>query len=141
MSAEVTHSHPEGIKGAEATATAVFMARTGAGKNEIKNYIEQNYKYDLSRRLDEIRPNYYFNETCQKTVPEAIICYLESVNFEDALRNAISLGGDSDTLAAVTCSIAEAEYKIPDEISNLIFNKLDENLKTILKKFDEWRKI
>ena len=141
LSAEVTHNHPEGIKGAEATATAVFMARTGAGKNEIKNYIEQNYKYDLSRRLDEIRPNYYFNETCQKTVPEAIICYLESVNFEDALRNAISLGGDSDTLAAVTCSIAEAEYKIPDEISNLIFNKLDENLKTILKKFDEWRKI
>lgn len=109
-SAEVTHNHPEGIKGAEATASAIFLARCGKSKEEIKEYIEENF-YTLDKTLDEIRPNYSFNETCQETVPQAIQAFLESVDFEDAIRNAISLGGDSDTLAAITGSIAWAYYR------------------------------
>ena len=105
-SASVTHNHPEGIKGAQATAAAIYLARTGTKKDKIKEYIESNYGYDLRRTLDEIRPVYRFNESCQETVPEAIIAFLESTDFEDAFRNAISLGGDSDTLAAITGSIA-----------------------------------
>ena len=112
-SAAVTHNHPEGIKGAQATAAAIYLARTDMKKDKIKEYIESKYNYNLSRTLDEIRPVYQFNETCQETVPEAIIAFLESNGFEDAIRNAISLGGDSDTLAAITGSIAEAAYGIP----------------------------
>lgn len=130
LSAEVTHNHPDGIKGAMATADAIFLCRYYFGgyygdyeqpinddpaecKKRIKEHIEIEYKYDLSRTLDEIRPTYQFNETCQDTVPQAIIAFLESNDFEDAIRNAISLGGDSDTLAAITGSIAEAAYGIP----------------------------
>ena len=112
-SAAVTHNHPEGIKGAQATAAAIYLARTGTKKDKIREYVESKYSYDLSRTLDEIRPIYRFNETCQETVPEAIIAFLESHGFEDAIRNAISIGGDSDTLAAITGSIAEAAYGIP----------------------------
>jgi ADP-ribosylglycohydrolase len=115
-SAAVTHNHPEGIKGAQATAAAIYLARTNTSKDAkgiIKEYVENKYGYDLSRTLDEIRPGYRFNETCQETVPEAIIAYLESSGFTDAIRNAVSLGGDSDTLAAITGSIAEAAYGIP----------------------------
>ena len=115
-SAAVTHNHPEGIKGAQATASAIYLARFNTSKDAkgiIKEYVENTYGYDLSRTLDEIRPVYKFNETCQETVPEAIIAFLESNGFEDAIRNAISLGGDSDTLAAITGSIAEAAYGIP----------------------------
>ncbi|VKC15771.1 hydrolase [Streptococcus pneumoniae] len=131
LSAEVTHNHPEGVKGAMATVDAIFLCRFYFGgycreyeqsindnltecKRRIKDYIEKEYDYNLSQTLDEIRPNYRFNETCQETVPQAIIAFLESRDFEDAIRNAISLGGDSDTLAAITCSIAEAAYGIPD---------------------------
>ncbi len=98
-SAEVTHNHPEGIKGAQATAVAIYMARTGQSKEQIKQAIANTFNYDLNRTVDEIRPVYKFNESCQETVPEAIIAFLESTDFEDAIRNAISLGGDSDTLA------------------------------------------
>jgi len=110
ISAEVTHNHPEGIKGAQATAAAIFLAKFKRSKEEIKNYIEKNF-YTLDKTLDEIRPDYCFNETCQQTVPQAIQAFLESNSFEDAIRNAISLGGDSDTLAAITGSIAWAYYR------------------------------
>ena len=97
VTAEVTHNHPEGIKGAQATAAAIFLARTGHSKPEIRQYVEQTFGCDLSRTCDEIRPTYHHVETCQQTVPEAIIAFLESTSFEDALRNAVSLGGDSDS--------------------------------------------
>ena len=108
-SAVVTHNHPEGIKGAQATAAAVYLAKNGSSRAEIRDFIQSNF-YPLEQTLDEIRPGYVFNETCQETVPQAIQAFLESESFEDALRCAISLGGDSDTLAAITCSIAGAFY-------------------------------
>lgn len=113
ITACVTHNHPEGKKGAQATALAVFMARTGESKEEIKYQISRRFGYDLNRTCDEIRPTYSFNETCQETVPEAIIAFLESTDFESAIRLAVSLGGDSDTLACITGAIAEAFYGIP----------------------------
>jgi ADP-ribosylglycohydrolase len=116
-SAEVTHNHPEGIKGAQATAVAILMARQGASQDAIREEIAQRFTYDLERTLDEIRPVYQFNESCQETVPEAIIAFLESGSFEDAIRKAISLGGDSDTLACITGGIAEAFFGIPDELA------------------------
>lgn len=112
----VTHNHPEGLRGAQATATAIWMARKGSTKEEIKEYIEQTFNYDLEFTLDEIRPFYHFTETCQDTVPQAIVAFLESKDFEDAIKLAISLGGDADTLAAITGSIAEAYYGISDEL-------------------------
>ncbi len=111
-SAEVTHDHPEGIKGAQAVAAAIFLAKTTHSKEKIKAYIEENY-YSLDFILDKIRPDYGFDESCQGTVPQAIVAFLESVSFEDAIRNAVSLGGDSDTLAAITGSIAWAFYAKP----------------------------
>jgi len=131
-SADVTHNHPEGIKGAQSTAAAIYLARTGKTKSEIKDYIENKFDYDLSRTLDEIRPVYQFNETCQQTVPEAIIAFLESRSFEDAIRNAISIGGDSDTVAAITGSIAEAAYRIPDVIITDTFHFLDDTLASVI---------
>jgi ADP-ribosylglycohydrolase len=139
ISAAVTHNHPEGIKGAQATASAIFLARKGKTKDEIKTYIESKYGYDLSRTLDEIRPNYIFNESCQETVPEAITAFLESVDFEDAIRNAISLGGDSDTLAAITCSIAEEAYNVPEEIKERALSILDGCLLDVYRQFSEKR--
>jgi ADP-ribosylglycohydrolase len=109
-SAEVTHDHPEGVKGAQATALAIFLARTGHPKHTIRTEIVDRFGYDLERTLAEIRPTYGFDESCQRTVPEAIIAFLESSSYEDAIRNAVSLGGDSDTLACITGSIAEAYY-------------------------------
>lgn len=137
ISAAVTHNHPEGIKGAKATAAAIFLAKKGKIKCEIKAYVESKYGYDLSRTLDEIRPNYRFNESCQDTVPEAITAFLESVDFEDAIRNAISLGGDSDTLAAITGSIAEAAYNVPEEIKRKALSILDECLLDTYRQFFE----
>ena len=131
-SAAVTHNHPEGIKGAQATAAAIYLARTGTIKDKIKEYVESKYGYDLSRTLDEIRPVYRFNETCQETVPEAIIAFLESKSFEDAIRNAISLGGDSDTLAAITGGIAEAAYRIESDITTQAFHRLDDTLSAVI---------
>ena len=117
-SAEVTHNHPEGIKGAQAVAAAVFLARKGKSKTDIKEYIETKFDYNLCRKIDEIRPQYTFNESCQGTVPEAIIAFLESNDFESAVRLTVSIGGDSDTIACITGAIAEAFYKkIPKHIA------------------------
>ena len=126
---EVTHNHPEGIKGAQATAAVIFLARTGHSKPEIKQYVEQTFGYDLNRTCDEIRPTYHHVETCQETVPEAIIAFLESVSFEDALRNAVSLGGDSDTLACITGGIAEAFYGMPHELRDETLKRLPEDIR------------
>jgi ADP-ribosylglycohydrolase len=109
--AEVTHNHPEGIKGAQSTALAVFMARTGSGKEEIRAQISERFGYNLDRTIDEIRPNYRFHVSCQRSVPEAIISFLDSTSYEDAIRNAVSLGGDSDTIACIAGGISEAFYK------------------------------
>lgn len=138
-SAAITHNHPEGIKGAQAVAGAIFLARTGSSKQDIKNYITNRYGYDLSRTLDEIRPEYHHVETCQLTVPEAITAFLESYDFEDAARNAVSLSGDSDTLTAITCSIAEAFYGIPDDIIDLVLPKMDKFQTDLLLKWELWR--
>lgn len=112
----ITHNHPEGIKGAKATTHAIWLAYQGEDVTTIREIITAEYDYDLTQTVDEIRPNYFFNETCQGTVPQAITCALESDNFEDAVRNAISLGGDSDTLAAIAGPIAEALHNIPQAI-------------------------
>jgi ADP-ribosylglycohydrolase len=120
-SAEVTHNHPEGIKGAQAAALAVFLARTGESKEVIKKTIQERFEYDLDRTIDKIRPVYEFNESCQGTVPEAIIAFLESTDFENAIRLAVSIGGDSDTVAAITGGIAEAFYReIPEYIVDFV---------------------
>ena len=139
VSARVSHNHPEGIKGAQATAGAIFLARTGRNKDEIKNYIITRYNYDLSRTLDEIRPKYRHVETCQETVPEAITAFLEGSSFEGVMREAISLCGDSDTLTAITCSIAEGFYGIPDEICDMFLPKLDDYLTDSLLRWELWR--
>lgn len=132
---EVTHNHPEGIKGAEATAVAIFLAKSGSNILEIRDYINKNY-YPMNFRLDDIRESYKFNETCQETVPQAIEAFLESKSFENAIRNAISLGGDSDTLAAITGGIAEAYYGIPTDIRKLALTFLDEKLLRLLLEFE-----
>jgi len=120
-SAKVTHDHPEDIKGAQAVAAAVYLARTGKTKDEIKEFIIDRFDYNLCRKLDEIRPLYGFNESCQGTVPEAIIAFLESTDYENAVRLAVSIGGDSDTIAAMTGGIAEAYYKeIPEDITDFV---------------------
>ncbi len=136
--AAVTHNHPEGIKGAQATAAAIFLGRTGHGKKAIKTYIEETFGYDLDRQLDAIRPAYQFNESCKGTVPEAMIAFLEATDFEDALRNAVSLGGDSDTLTCITGGIAEAYYGgVPDSIQQEVLNRLDSALTEILHQFTQ----
>ncbi len=134
----VTHNHPEGIKGGQATAGAIMLARTGAGKTDIKEFIEGRFGYDLSRHVDEIRPTYRFNESCQDTVPQAIRAFLDSTDFEDAIRNAISLGGDSDTLACITGGIAQAFYgSVPAEITDRVYEILDDHLQGITRRFME----
>jgi ADP-ribosylglycohydrolase len=134
----ITHNHPEGIKGAQSTAAAILLARTGQTKEQIKLYLESEFKYDLSRKIDDIRPVYYFNETCQQTVPEAIIAFLESTSYEHAIRLAISLGGDADTLACITGGIAQAFYKsIPEEIVTETYSRLDPDLAKIVDQFSQ----
>lgn len=135
--ANVTHNHPEGIKGAEATASAIFMARNGSSKEEIKKYIEKEFHYDLNRTLNEIRPDYHMDETCQKTVPEAIIAFLEATDFEDAIRNAVSLGGDTDTLGAITGSIAEAYYRIPEWLMTECRKRINRDMRVVLDDFND----
>ncbi len=154
-SAAVTHNHPEGIKGAQAIADAIFMCRYYFGgfcrdgerpinnqpeeiKRRIREHIEKTYGYDLSFTLDGIRPAYHFDVTCQGSVPQAIVAFLESTDFEDAIRNAISIGGDSDTIGAMTGSIAEAAYGVPDWIKDEAYRRLDEPLKDVCRR---WRKI
>lgn len=119
-SADVTHNHPEGIKGAQATAAAIYLARTGTSKEDIRTYVEQTFGYDLHRTCDDIRPTYDWGGLCQNTVPEAMAAFFDSIDFEDAIRNAISLGGDSDTLAAITGSIAEAYYGTPQKLTQAV---------------------
>lgn len=157
LSAEVTHNHPEGIKGALAVTDAIFMCRFYVGgygddqgnpinerytlqqyKVQIQEHIEQEYGYDFSKTLAEIRPIYKFNDSCQETVPQAITAFLESTNFEDAIRNAISLGGDSDTLAAITGSIAEAAYGVPNEIKGKALLFLDKPLTDVYKRWEAY---
>ncbi len=134
--AAVTHNHPEGIKGAQATAAAIFLGRTGHRKADIKAYIETTFGYDLNRTVADIRPHYQFNESCQETVPEAIVAFLDSTDFEDAIRNAVSLGGDTDTLTCITGGIAEAFYGgVPDAIAHETIARLDQTLYDVVERF------
>lgn len=139
LSADVTHNHPEGIKGAEATASAIFLARTGRSKAEIKEYIEQQFGYALNRTCDEIRPTYCHIETCMKTVPEAVTAFLEGNSFEDVIRTAVSLGGDCDTLTAIAGSIAEGFYGVPAELKEECYERLPEPLFEVVKAFENRR--
>jgi ADP-ribosylglycohydrolase len=138
LTAEITHNHPEGIKGAEATALAVFLARTGHDKDKIRSRLQAQFGYDLNRTVNGIRPSYSFDVSCQGTVPEAIIAFLDSESYEDAVRNAISLGGDSDTLACIAGGIAEAFYgAVPEEIQQIVQVRLTDDLWTVTKAFCE----
>ena len=136
LSAQVSHNHPEGLKGAETTAAAIFLARTGSTKAEIKSYIEENFGYDLNRTCDEIRPGYHHVESCQETVPEAITAFLEGNSFEDVIRTAVSLGGDCDTLTCIAGSIAEGFYGVPEELKQACRDRLPAELKAVLARFD-----
>jgi ADP-ribosylglycohydrolase len=136
-SAEVTHNHPEGIKGAQAVASAIFLARQRKSKKDIKQYITSTFNYNLEQTIDEIRPYYYFDETCQGSVPQSIIAFLESENYEDAIRKAISIGGDSDTIACITGGIAEAFYKIPEYIVSETRRRLDQRLLAVVDEFEQ----
>ncbi len=140
LSAEVTHNHPEGVKGAEATASAIFFARNGFAKNEIKDYIIKEFGYDLSRSCDEIRPGYHHVESCQETVPEAITAFLEGEDFEDVIRTAVSLGGDCDTLTCIGGGIAEAYYGVPEELREECRKRLPDDMIEQLDRFDGYRK-
>ena len=137
LSAVVTHDHPEGIKGAEATAATIFLGRTGHSKADIRAYIEQEFHYDLSRTCDEIRPGYCHVETCQETVPQAITAFLEGESFEDVIRTAVSLGGDCDTLTAIAGSIAEGFYGVPEELKQACRDRLTGDLLEVLLNFTE----
>lgn len=137
-SAAVTHNHPEGIKGAQATATAIYLSRKGMDKQEIRNSIEKRFGYNLSRRLDDIREEYGFDETCPGSVPEAIIAFIESEGYEDAIRKAVSLGGDSDTIACITGGIAQAFYGgVPQQIKDSVYDILDDRLRAVVQEFCE----
>ena len=136
-SAEVTHNHPEGIKGAQAAALATLLARQGISQNDMRTEIATRFGYDMNRSLDQIRPVYSYDVSCQGSVPEAIIAFLESTDFEDAIRKAISIGGDSDTIACITGGIAEAFYDIPEEIAQQAYGYLPEEFIEIIAEFRE----
>ena len=129
---EITHNHPEGLKGALATSDAIWLASSDATPEAIRSHVEMTYGYDLNRTVDSIRPDYKFNESCMKTVPEAIICALEAEDFEDAVRNAVSIGGDSDTLAAIAGAIAEARFMIPEALCQEALRRIPDDLRTVL---------
>lgn len=137
LSAEVTHDHPEGIKGAEATAAAIFLARTGSTKEAIRAYIESQFHYDFSRSCDEIRPTYCHVESCQETVPEAFTAFFEGESFEDVIRTAVSLGGDCDTLTCIAGSIAEGFYGVPEALRGECRDRIPEGFRSILDCFDQ----
>lgn len=137
LATEVSHNHPEGIKGAEATASAIFLARNGAAKDEIKEYIVREFGYNLSRTCDEIRPGYYHMESCQKTVPEAITAFLEGDDFEDVIRTAVSLGGDCDTLTCIAGAMAEAFYGVPEEMKAECRERLPKDMLKVLDQFEQ----
>lgn len=134
--AEVTHNHPEGIKGAESTAAAIFLARNGASKEEIKKYLEKEFGYDLSRTLDDIRPTYHHVEDCMRTMPEAFTCFLESENFEDCIRNVMYIGGDTDTLAAIAGAVAEAFWSIPVTMRAKVREYIPQDVLEVTERFD-----
>lgn len=135
MYTAVTHNHPEGIKGGQATAAAIFMARNSGSKDDIRRYITETFGYDLTRTCDQIRPDYRFDVTCQGSVPEAIICFLESTDFESAVRLAVSLGGDSDTQACIAGGIAEGMYGVPAWIEEKALGYLDQELRMVQREF------
>jgi len=136
--AEVTHNHPEGIKGARATALAIYLARTGESKDAIRKEITRRFSYDLNRTVDEIRPNYSFDVTCQGSVPESIVAFLDSDSWQDAVKKSISLGGDADTMACITGGIAQAYYKkIPENIAEDVRNRLPADLREIVDTFNQ----
>lgn len=138
--AEVTHNHPEGIKGAESVAAAIFLLRKGGkSKEDVKRYIVSEFKYDLSRTCDEIRPGYHHVESCQETVPEAITAFMEGEDFEDCIRTAVSLGGDCDTLTCITGALAEAFYGVPQDLMKECRERLPEEMVEILDAFDKER--
>lgn len=135
-SAEATHNHPEGINGAQAIATSIFMAKIGKTKEDIKQFVEHEFSFDLYEKLDSIREWYSFDISCKGSVPQAIIAFLESTDYEDCIRNAISIGGDSDTIACMAGGIAEAYYKvIPDYIAKKVYDVLTEEMAVIVNKF------
>jgi ADP-ribosylglycohydrolase len=135
-SAEVTHDHEEGIRGAQATAAAIFLARTGSAKEQIREYIEEQFGYFLDETLDQLRPTYQFDASCQWSVPQSIIAFLESTGYEDAVRNAISLGGDADTMACIAGAIAEAYYGgAPTTIAEAVLARLDDRLIGVVQEF------
>ena len=136
LSAEVTHNHPEGVKGAEATASAIYLARTGHSKEYIRDYIENEFGYALNRTCDEIRPEYNHVESCMETVPEAITAFLEGSDFEDVIRTAVSLGGDSDTLTAIAGSIAEGFYGVPDDLRAECHSRLPKDLLDVVIRYE-----
>ena len=136
-SAGVTHNHPEGIKGAQATAMAIFWARRGVPRNRIRRDLESMFGYDTSVSVEELQTTYEYNETCQRTVPEAFRCFYEATDFEDAIRNAISIGGDSDTVAAIAGSMAEAKFGVPEEIEREALGRLEEDLLQVFQTFGE----
>lgn len=138
ITAEVTHNHQEGIKGAQAVAVAIFLARKDKSKEEIRNVITNLFGYDLHMTCDEIRPYYGFNESCQETVPQALVAFLDSNDFEDAIRLCVSLGGDADTMGAITGAVASAYYKtIPNNIADFVIQKLPPEFCEIIDKFNE----
>lgn len=138
LTALPTHNHPEGIKGAQATAGAMWLARQGQSATSIRAWVERQFGYDLSRSVDQIRPGYQFDETCQKTVPESLTCALEATSFEDALRNAISIGGDSDTVGAIAGAVAEALFGgVPEAIRAQVRSRLDARQLAVLDRFVE----
>ena len=139
-SSKVTHNHLEGIKGAESIASAIFLARTGASKEEIKEYITKEFGYDLSRTCDQIRPNYHHVESCQETCPEAITAFLEGESFEDVIRTAVSLGGDSDTLTCIAASIAEAFYGIDEQFKAWCMELTTEDMHEVMERFEGVKK-
>jgi len=135
--AEVTHDHPEGVKGAESVAAVMFLARTGHGKDEIKDYVIREFGYDLSRTCDEIRPGYHHVESCQETVPEAITAFLEGQDFEDVIRTAVSLGGDCDTLTDIAAAMGETFYGCPEELKKVCEKRIEPEMREILERFNK----
>ena len=137
LTADVTHNHPEGVKGAQSIAAAIFLARTGKSKADIKAYVEKQFGYDLDRTCDEIRPTYHHVESCQESVPESIIAFLEGTDFEDVIRTAVSIGGDSDTIADMAGAVAEAFYGVPEKLKQECRDRLPEELREILKRAED----
>ena len=135
LSAAVTHNHPEGIKGAQATAAAIFMAGNGKTKEEIKSFIEGRFRYDLNKTMDDIVSKGHGGEICQVSVPQALVCFLHSDSYMDTIRKAVSIGGDSDTIACIAGGIAEAFYGMDDEYRKVVYDKVDDDLRTIIKEF------